>query len=47
MTEREKGFRIVMGQEEVGKLIPESNDACLPLQPEEFQKMLVFGLGVC
>jgi superfamily II DNA/RNA helicase len=47
MTEREKWFRVVMGQEEVAKLIPESDDACRPLPPEEFQKMLVFGLGVC
>ncbi len=47
MTEREKWFRVVMGQDEVAKLIPESDDACRPLPPEEFQKMLVFGLGVC
>ena len=47
MIEREKWFRVVMGQEEVAKLIPESDDACRPLPPEEFQKMLVFGLGVC
>ena len=47
MTEREKWFRVVMGQEEVAKLIPESDDACRHLPPEEFQKMLVFGLGVC
>jgi superfamily II DNA or RNA helicase len=46
MTEREKWFRIVMGQEEVAKLIPVS-DACRPLPPDEFQKMMVFNLGVC
>ena len=46
MTEREKWFRIVMGQEEVAKLIPNSEDSCRPLPPDEFQKMLVFNLGV-
>ncbi len=45
MTEREKWFRIVMGQEKVAELIPESDDACRPPPPEEFQKMLVFNLG--
>ena len=46
MTEREKWFRIVMGQEEVAKLIPSSDEAYRPLPPDEFQKMLVFNLGV-
>ena len=46
MTEREKWFRIVMGQEEVAKLIPTYEDACRPLPPEEHQKMLVFDLEV-
>jgi len=47
MTEREKWFRIVMGQEEVSKLIPVSEDAYRPLPLDEFQKILVFDLGVC
>jgi len=47
MTEREKWFRIVMGQDEVAKLIPSSEEAYRPLPPNEFQKMLVFNLGVC
>jgi len=47
MTEREKWIRVVMCQQEVAKLIPESEETSLPLPPEEFQKMLVFDLGVC
>jgi superfamily II DNA or RNA helicase len=46
MTEREKWFRIVMGQEEVAKLIPSNDEAYRPLPPDEFQKMLVFNLHV-
>jgi superfamily II DNA or RNA helicase len=45
MTEREKWFRVVMGQEEVAKLIPESDDTLRPLPPVELQKLLVFNLG--
>ena len=47
MTEREKWFQIVMGQEEVAKLIPSNDETYRLLPPDEFQKMLVFNLGVC
>lgn len=47
MTEREKWFRIVMGQAEVAKLIPESTAMQRFVPPEEFQNTMVFDLSVC
>jgi hypothetical protein len=47
MTEREEWFRIVMGQEGIAKLIPSGDEEFRLLPPDEFQKLLVFDLGVC
>ena len=46
MTDRENWFRIVMGQEEVAKIIPnEGKELSLQL-PRAFQENLVFKLGI-
>lgn len=47
MTERESWFRIVMGQEEVAKLIPEETlDERRRCPPTAFQRELVFNLAI-
>ena len=45
MTDRESWFRIVMGQEEVARLISTEEDASRPKPPRCFQDNLVFDLG--
>lgn len=44
MTDRENWFRIVMGQEEVAKLIPEDGEQRHPRSPESLQQALIFNL---
>lgn len=46
MTDRESWFRIVMGQEEVAKLITEQDDTEPRLPPEDFQERLAFDLSL-
>jgi hypothetical protein len=46
MTERESWFRIVMGQEEVARLVARDRDSPTVKPPEAFQRELVFNLGL-
>ena len=45
MSDREKWFRIVMGQEEVDRLIPRDSNASIPL-PDSIASKLSFKLGL-
>ena len=44
MVDRENWFRIVMGQDEVAKLIPENTELGHPRPPESLQQALIFNL---
>jgi hypothetical protein len=46
MTDREQWFRIVMGQDEVARLIPSDDDRERPKLPGTFSKDLTFHLGL-
>jgi len=46
MTDREGWFRIVMGQEEVARIIPNEEERLNSQPPRAFQEDLVFKLGV-
>ena len=46
MTDRESWFRIVMGQEEVERLIPADGEGNQLTPPEHFQRDLVFDLSM-
>jgi hypothetical protein len=46
MTEREQWFRIVMGQDEVARMIPSNQDHERPSLPAEFLEGLTFQLGL-
>ena len=46
MTDREQWFRIVMGQDEVAKLIPSDDDHVRPELPAAFSDGLTFHLGL-
>lgn len=46
MSDREKWFRIVMGQDEVAKLIPDDADHERPSLPTAFSDGLSFNLGL-
>ena len=46
MTDREQWFRIVMGQDEVAKLIPDEPDHERPSLPAAFSEGLSFNLGL-
>ena len=46
MTDREQWFRIVMGQDEVAKLIPDDADHERPPLPSSFSEGLNFNLGL-
>lgn len=46
MTDREQWFRIVMGQDEVAKLIPDDADHERPTLPSSFSEGLSFNLGL-
>jgi superfamily II DNA/RNA helicase len=46
MRDREQWFRIVMGQDEVTKLIPNDDAGCRPELPEQFTKQLSFSLEI-
>lgn len=46
MTDREQWFRIVMGQDEVAKLIPSDADLTLPPLPDAIGRDLGFHLGL-
>ena len=45
MTERESWFRIVMGQEEVARLITEDSEPTRLRPPTSLQQALIFNLG--
>lgn len=47
MTDRESWFRIVMGQEEVARLISEDTEPAKTRPPASLQQELVFNLGSC
>jgi hypothetical protein len=47
MRDREQWFRIVMGQDEVARLIPEDAEQGLPPLPTAFSTDMVFNLSVC
>ncbi len=47
MRDREQWFRIVMGQDEVARLIPEDAEQGLPSLPTAFSTDMVFNLAVC
>ena len=46
MRDREQWFRIVMGQDEVTKLIPNDDSGCRPNLPEQFVEQLSFNLEI-
>jgi len=46
MTDREQWFRIVMGQDEVARLIPADIEQELPALPSTIEKVLAFHLGL-
>jgi hypothetical protein len=46
MTDRESWFRIVMGQEEVARIIPNEEEGLTSQPPGAFQEDLVFKLGI-
>jgi hypothetical protein len=46
MTDRESWFRIVMGQEEVARIIPNEEERLASKPPRAFQDDLVFKLGI-
>ncbi len=46
MADREQWFRIVMGQDEVARLIPSDDDRQRPKLPASFSKDLTFHLGL-
>ncbi len=46
MTDREQWFRIVMGQDEVAKLIPEGSQQLHIQLPQSFLGGLSFNLGL-
>lgn len=46
MADREQWFRIVMGQDEVAKLIPCDEDGVRPRLPTQFSENLTFHLGL-
>ena len=45
MKERERWFRVVMGQDEVAKLITPGSDSTIPL-PDSVSEELSFKLGL-
>lgn len=46
MRDREQWFRIVMGQDEVTKLIPNDDAGCRPNLPQQFVEQLSFSLEI-
>jgi len=46
MRDREQWFRIVMGQDEVTRLIPNDDAGCRPNVPEQFVEQLSFSLEI-
>ena len=46
MRDREQWFRIVMGQDEVTKLIPSNDSGCRPKLPQQFVEQLSFSLEI-
>ena len=46
VTDRKSWFRIVMGQEEVARIIPSEEEGMALLPPRAFQEDLVFALGI-
>ena len=46
MRDREQWFRIVMGQDEVTKLIPNDDAGCRPNLPQQFVDQLSFNLEI-